>query len=157
MFNRKIPSLFCSLFVLALTMTALAAPLIVPGKGIPEAQLGMSRKAVEAKLGAPQDLERNEFRPSDVYACYYARGIEIVYTNDMVSMIALHQADKQWKAYAGATKEGLSVMTNPAAVPKMLGAPNNAREGVLTYNKLGLIVQVKNNKIDVLIVRAPGA
>lgn len=157
MFNRRIFSLICSLCVLAATLTALAAPLIVPGKGIPEAQLGMSRKTVEAKLGAPQDLERNEFRPSDVYACYYAKGIELVYTNDVLSMITLHQADKQWKAYAGATKEGVSVMTNPAAVPKMLGAPNAAREGVMTYSKLGLIIQVKNNKIDVLIVRPPGA
>ncbi len=154
MFKRTVLSLFCSIAILA---AAYAAPMIVPGKGITEASLGMSRKNVEAKLGAPQDMERNEFRPTDVYVCYYNRGIELVYTNDQVSMITLHGADKQWKAYAGATKEGLSVMTPPANVPKILGNPNQSREGVMTYSKLGLIVQVKNNKIDVLIVRPPGA
>ncbi len=148
---------FCSFFVLATALVALAASLIVPGKGIPEASLGATRAQVEAKLGPPQDLDRNEFRPSDVYALYYSRGIELVYTNDRVSMITLHPADKQWKPYAGATREGLSVLSKPADVPKMMGQPSAARDGVLNYAKLGLVVQIKNNRIDSLILRPPGA
>lgn len=156
MLHRRFFSLFCSLFVLGAGLTALAASLIVPGKGIPEATLGMTRKQVEAKLGAPQDVDRNEFN-GDFYALYYSRGIELVYKNDVLMMIALHGPDKQWKPYAGATKEGVSVMTNPAAIPKMLGNPAASKEGVLNYASRGLLIQVKSNRIDTMILRKPGA
>lgn len=154
MSKRTFFSLFCSLGLLI--ATALAAPLITPGKGIPEASLGEARKSVEKKLGAPQDTDRNEFN-GDVYALYYSRGIELVYTNDKLSMITLHGPDKQWKPYPGATKEGLSVATPPGNVPKILGAPNASKEGVLNYMSRGLVIQVKNNRIDTLILRPPGA
>ena len=119
---------------------------IEPGKGISKVRLGQSQKEVEAVLGAPNELDTNEYSPGQVYALYYQRGIELVYADSKLEAITLHSAEKKWSAFTGGTADGLGVGSTAAEILEKMGEPEEDSPKALRYQKLGLWFRLDSDK-----------
>lgn len=127
-------------------VTATAAPValtsgeITAGVGIKEIQLDQTKPEIEKAMGAPEEVDSNEYAPGQTYALYYSKGIELSYSEEKLSFITLHGTDGKWKAYPGGTKEGLGVGSSAKQIAEALGEPDDQGEGsrAMRYRKLGL-------------------
>ncbi len=119
---------------------ALTSGEITAGVGIKEIQLDQTKPEIEKALGAPEEVDSNEYAPGQTYALYYSKGIELSYSEEKLSFITLHGTDGKWKAYAGGTKEGLGVGSSAKQIAEALGEPDDQGEGsrAMRYRKLGL-------------------
>jgi hypothetical protein len=117
---------------------ALSSGKVRAGKGVDEISLGESKDQVVKALGKPEEVDANEFAPGQTYALYYSKGIELSYSNDKLEVITLHSPDDKWKAYTGATEQGLGVGSPAADITKALGEPAGSDARALRYPKLGL-------------------
>ena len=122
--------------------TVAAIPL-TPGKvkagaGVDDIRIGQSKDEVFKSLGQPEEVDSNEFAPGQTYALFYSKGIELIFNNDKVEVITLHAEDAKWKAYTGATDQGLGVGSSGEDIIKALGEPAPDMPRALRYPKLGL-------------------
>jgi hypothetical protein len=122
-----------------------AAPHLIPGQikpgvGIPGVSLGQSRAEIVKSLGEPEAMDSNEFVPGQAYGLYYSKGIELVFSNDVLESIVLHAPpEKDWPvAYGGATDQGFGVGTPATDILEALGAPEPGTPRALRYPKLGI-------------------
>lgn len=118
----------------------LAPGQIKAGVGIEGVSLGQSRTEVVKALGEPEAMDTNEFVPGQAYGLYYGKGIELVYSNDLLESIVLHAPpEKDWPvAYSGATEQGFGVGTPAADIIEALGEPEPGTPRALRYPKLGI-------------------
>ncbi len=111
---------------------------VSPGVGLDTIKLGQSQKDVIALLGEPEERDNNEFAPGQLYVLYYSQGIELTFADDKLEVITLHSQTAKWKAYAGATSEGVGVGSSQDDIVKALGEPAADDTRALRYPKLGL-------------------
>ena len=113
---------------------------ITAGVGIKEIHLDQTKPEIEKAIGAPEEVDSNEYAPGQTYALYYTKGIELSYSEEKLSFITLHGSEGKWKAYAGGTKEGLGVGSSAKQISEALGEPDDQGEGsrAMRYRKLGL-------------------
>lgn len=116
----------------------LEAGKVLPGVGLDTIKLGQSQKEVTTALGEPEELDNNEFAPGQVYVLYYSQGIELTFADDKLEVITLHSPTAKWKAYTGATSEGVGVSSSQEDIVKALGEPAADDSRALRYPKLGL-------------------
>ena len=127
--------------------STLAKGEILAGKGIKGVSLDQTKTEIEKTLGAPEEVDSNEYAPGVTYALYYSKGIELNYTDDKLNAITLHKADEKWKAYSGGTEQGLGVGSTVGEISSALGEPDQG-EGAraLRYRKQGLWFRLDDDK-----------
>ena len=119
--------------------SSLTAGEILAGQGIKDVSLGQSKTEVEKVLGAPEEVDSNEYAPGQTYALYYSKGIELSYSQDKLNVVTLHGNDDKWKAYTGGTKEGLGVGSSARQISEALGEPDQGEAPrAMRYRKQGL-------------------
>lgn len=118
------------------------------GQGVESISLGLSKAQVTKILGAPEEVDANEFSPGQTYACYYAKGIELSFANDKLSVITLQSpsSDPKYQTYAGATEQGLGIGSTADQIIESLGEPAPDTPRALRYPQLGLWFRLDNDR-----------
>ncbi len=124
----------------ATPLSSLIAGEILAGQGIKDVGLDQNKTEVEKVLGAPEEVDSNEYAPGQTYALYYSKGIELSYSQDKLNVITLHGNNDKWKAYTGGTKEGLGVGSSAQQISEVLGEPDLGETSprAMRYRKQGL-------------------
>lgn len=116
---------------------------IKPGESVDGLKLGVDGPGMEKVLGKPDTADK--LMKNQIFACYYAKGLEVAIVDGKVETITCHVAEKtpegEWKAYTGATADGLWVGSQRADFEKALGTGGRAFKEAIQYPSKGLWIR----------------
>lgn len=130
-----------------------------PPTGVESVALGASEAQVEAAWGKAEAVDKNEFNPKQSYWLYYSKGVEVSFNEGKLDSIVCHNQDDKYKAYPGATSDGLWVGSTRADFEKVLGKPpGEPLAQALKYGDKGLWIRFgTDGKTESISVMNPGS
>ena len=129
---------------------------IKPGEAVDGLKIGVNGPEMEKILGKPDTADR--LLKTQIFACYYAKGIEVALVGNKVETITCHVAEKtpdgEWKAYTGATTDGLWVGSQREDFEKALGTGGRSFKEAIQYPSKGLWIRFdESGKTNTVSVR----
>ncbi len=121
---------------------------LLVGVGLKNLHLGATRGEVLEKFGPPSETDENEFVPGQSFFLYHSLGLELTFSGETLEVITLHGNDSPWKAYTGATDEGLGIGSSAEDILTLLGPPTETVPQALRYPEVGILFRLDGDYRD---------